>query len=35
MNRFTHEVRQEVIYVHAVVDARRDMPSLLLRRLLR
>ena len=35
MNRVIYEVRQDVIYVHIVVDARRDMNSLLTRRLLR
>ncbi len=35
MNRMIYEVRQDVIYIHIVVDARRDMNSLLTRRLLR
>src|SRR5471030_18142 len=35
MNRIIYEVRQDVIFVHAVVDARRDMMSLLTKRLLR
>lgn len=35
MNRIIYEVRQEVIYVHMNVDVRRDMKSLLTRRLLR
>ncbi|NMM28591.1 MAG: type II toxin-antitoxin system RelE/ParE family toxin [Glaciimonas sp.] len=35
MNRVIYEVRQDVIYVHIVVDARRDMNALLTRRLLR
>ncbi len=35
MNRIIYEVRQDVVYVHVVVDARRDMISLLTRRLLR
>lgn len=35
MNRVIYEVRQEVVYIHIVVDARRDMTSLLTRRLLR
>jgi plasmid stabilization system protein ParE len=35
MNRIIYEVRQEVIYIHILVDARRDMTSLLTRRLLR
>jgi plasmid stabilization system protein ParE len=35
MNRITYEVRQDSIYVHVIADARRDMNSLLTRRLLR
>ncbi|MDP2785438.1 MAG: type II toxin-antitoxin system RelE/ParE family toxin [Sulfurimicrobium sp.] len=35
MNRIIYEVRQETIYIHIIVDARRDMKSLLTRRLLR
>jgi len=35
MNRIIYEVRQDVIYVHIIVDARRDMSALLMRRLLR
>lgn len=35
MNRVIYEVRQDVIYIHIVVDARRDMNALLTRRLLR
>ncbi|MQR02212.1 type II toxin-antitoxin system RelE/ParE family toxin [Glaciimonas soli] len=35
MNRIIYEVRQDVIYIHIVVDARRDMSALLTRRLLR
>ena len=35
MNRVIYEVRQDVVYIHIVVDARRDMSSLLNRRLLR
>lgn len=35
MNRIIYEVRQDVIYVHIVVDARREMNALLTRRLLR
>ncbi|WP_038489153.1 type II toxin-antitoxin system RelE/ParE family toxin [Collimonas arenae] len=35
MNRVIYEVRQETIYVHVVVDTRRDMNALLTRRLLR
>lgn len=35
MNRIIYEVRQDMVYVHAVVDVRRDMASLLTKRLLR
>lgn len=35
MNRVIYEVRQDYIYIHMVVDARRDMSALLTRRLLR
>jgi len=35
MNRVIYELRQDVIYIHIVVDARRDMNALLTRRLLR
>ena len=35
MNRIIYEVRQDTIYIHIIVDARRDMTSLLTRRLLR
>ena len=34
-NRIIYEVRQKIIYVHVVVDTRRDMKTLLTRRLLR
>jgi len=34
-NRIVYEVRQKTIYVHLVADTRRDMKSLLTRRLLR
>ncbi|MBE0473929.1 type II toxin-antitoxin system RelE/ParE family toxin [Rhodoferax sp.] len=34
-NRIIYEVRQETIYIHLVVDARRDLLSFLLRRLVR
>ena len=34
MNRIIYEIRQETIYIHAIVDVRRDAPSLLMRRLL-
>lgn len=35
MNRIIYEVRQETIYIHIVCDVRKDMKSLLTRRLLR
>lgn len=35
MNRVIYEVRQDLIYIHIVVDTRRDMNSLLFRRLVR
>lgn len=35
MNRIIYEIRQEVVFVHIVVDVRRDLISLLTRRLLR
>jgi len=35
MNRVIYEVRQDRIYIHIVVDARRNMNALLTRRLLR
>lgn len=35
MNRIVYEVRQETIYIHIVCDTRKDMRSLLTRRLLR
>jgi len=35
MNRIIYEIRQDTIYIHIVVDARRDMRSLLTKRLLR
>ena len=35
MNRIIYEVRQDVVFIHAVVDVRRDMVSLLTKRLLR
>ena len=34
-NRIIYEVRQKTVYVHVVVDTRRDMKSFLTRRLLR
>ncbi|MFZ5575808.1 MAG: type II toxin-antitoxin system RelE/ParE family toxin [Pseudomonadota bacterium] len=35
MNRIIYEVRQETIYIHIVCDTRKDMKTLLARRLLR
>ncbi len=35
MNRIIYEVRQNTVYIHVIVDARRDMPSFLMRRLVR
>jgi toxin ParE1/3/4 len=35
MNRIIYEVRQETIYIHMVCDTRKDMKSLLTKRLLR
>ncbi len=35
MNRIIYEVRQETVYIHIVCDARKDMKSLLTKRLLR
>lgn len=35
MNRIIYEVRQDTIYIHVIVDARRNMNTLLTRRLLR
>lgn len=34
-NRIVYEVRQDSIYIHMIVDVRRDMSALLTRRLLR
>lgn len=34
-NRIVYEVRQGLIYIHIVVDARRDMKTMLARRLFR
>lgn len=34
-NRIVYEVRQKTAYVHVIVDTRRDMKSLLTRRLLK
>ena len=35
MNRIIYEKRQDVIYIHMIVDVRRDMNTVLLTRLLR
>lgn len=35
MNRIIYEARQQTIYIHIICDARRDMRTLLTRRLLR
>jgi toxin ParE1/3/4 len=35
MNRIIYEIRQEIVYIHIVCDTRKDMKSLLTRRLLR
>jgi len=35
MNRIIYEVRQDTVYIHAIADVRRDMTSLLTKRLLR
>jgi plasmid stabilization system protein ParE len=35
MNRIIYEVRQDTVYIHLIVDTRRDMLSFLLRRLVR
>jgi plasmid stabilization system protein ParE len=35
MNRIIYEVRQDTIFIHIIVDGRRDIKSLLTRRLLR
>lgn len=35
MNRVIYEVRRETVYIHIIADARKDMVSLLTRRLLR
>lgn len=35
MNRIIYEVRQNTVYIHLIVDARRDMPSFLMWRLVR
>jgi toxin ParE1/3/4 len=35
INRIIYEVRQDILYVHIIVDRRRDLKGLLTRRLLR
>ena len=35
LNRIIYEVRQDTVYIHIIVDSRRDMSALLTRRLLR
>lgn len=35
MNRIIYEVRQDVLYIHLIVDARRDLKGILMQRLLR
>ena len=35
MNRLIYEVRGDLVYIHIVCDARRDMRTLMLRRLVR
>jgi len=35
MNRIIYEVRDETLYIHIICDARRDLRTLLLRRVLR
>jgi toxin ParE1/3/4 len=35
LNRIIYELRQETIYIHIIVDSRRDLSGLLARRLLR
>lgn len=35
MNRIIYEIRQDAVFIHAVFDVRRDMVSLLTKRLLR
>ena len=35
MNRIIYEVRHEVVYVHLIVDTRRDLKDVLMQRLLR
>ena len=35
MNRVIYETRQDTVYIHIIVDARRDMQAFLMRRLVR
>lgn len=35
MNRIIYEIRHDIVYVHAIVDTRKNMTSLLTQRLLR
>jgi plasmid stabilization system protein ParE len=35
MNRVIYEVRQDTVYVHLIVDTRRDLKEVLMQRLLR
>lgn len=35
MNRIIYEVRQDAVYVHLIVDTRRDLTEVLMQRLLR
>ena len=35
MNRVIYELRQDTVYIHVIVDTRRDMVSFLMTRLLR
>lgn len=35
MNRIIYETRQDAVYIHLMVDTRRDMKSFLMRRLVR
>jgi len=34
LNRIIYEVRQQTVYVHIIVDSRRDLQTLLIRRIL-
>lgn len=35
MNRIIYEVRQDAVYVHLIIDTRRDLKDVLMQRLLR